>query len=375
MKTFLYQINTTRDCNLRCTHCYISSDKKAQSQSMTQEQFLTSFRELAKFLNTRFALDRYQVAEVHVIGGEPTTLGRAFYDQAMPLVREILSGVRQQVKLSIVTNLLTDDAVHIAKLFDFVCTSYEVETRFISVGGRDLPKLEQIWNKHCATLRADGIQLNVTTAVTAQAVAKTAPALLDDLFSRGFRQMHLGFFIPSGDGRVYKDSVFPPFEDTSQFMIDAMTWYLERRDEYPDLYVNPMESMIEAIHEDEPFDDIVCPIIPGSIDVDWNGETVTCIEAGGEVDMTSLGNLFEVGLSEIINSPEYRREQSKAILPKPACVDCEELTVCQSACGVLHEHWDGTGECPGYKRFITHVRSLVHEQGIKPKNQSAWRAC
>lgn len=375
MSTFLYQVNTTRDCNLRCSHCYISSDKKAQSQFMSKDQFEKVFMELASFLSTPYALDRYSVAEIHVIGGEPTTLGRAFYDETMPRVREILAPVMQQVKLSIVTNLLTNDAVHIASLFDHVCTSYEVETRFISVGGRTLPRLEQIWDKHCNDVRALGKNLTVTTAVTSQAVSKTASALLDDLFSRGFRQLHLGFFIPSGDGRINKESVFPSFEQTSDFMIQAADWYLGMRDQHIDLYVNPVESMIEAIYLGEPLDDIVCPIIPGSIDVDWNGETVTCIEAGGEVDAPSLGNIFEQGLTEIISSRAYHREQAKAVIPKPACMDCSELEVCQSACGVLHEQWDGTGECPGYKKFIEYVRYLVQERGIKPKASGSWRAC
>lgn len=379
-KAFLLQINTTRDCNLRCTHCYISTAKKEQSQTMSEEQFLKVFDELVLFLNSPRALSEYSLVDIHVIGGEPTMLGLEFYQRTIPLIRDKLKTVRQQVKLSIVTNMLTDKAVEIGKLFDFVATSYEIDTRFVSAKGRPLPKLEEQWVENCKRLRAEGMQANVTMAVTQQAINAGARKLLDSFFEKGFRNIHLGFFIPSGDGLTNIGTVFPAFASTSQFMIDATEWYLERRIEHPELYVNPVESMIESIYGGEPMDDIVCPIIPGSLDIDWDGETVTCIEAGGEVDMDSLGNLFTEGMQSILESRKYIRERTKAIVPKAHCMGCDEMINCQSACGILHGYWNGRGECPGFKGFIKHIRKLVENDGILPKSamslpKSDWRAC
>ncbi len=379
-KSFLLQVNTTRDCNLRCTHCYISTEKKELSQTMTEKHFLSVFDELVTFLNTPRALKTYALADVHIIGGEPTMLGLSFYQRMIPLIREKLKQVRQQVKLSIVTNMVTDEAVAIGQLFDFVSTSYEIDTRFVSAKGRALPKLEQKWVDNCNALRKTGQKLNVTTAVTQQVISYGAVKLLDDFFEKGFRNIHLGFFIPSGDGLTNIGTVFPTFAATTQFMIDAANWYLERRIDNPDLYVNPVESMIESIYRKEAMDDIVCPIIPGSLDIDWNGETVTCIEAGGEVNMDSLGNLFTEGMNNILEGRKYIRERTKAIVPKPHCMGCDEMINCQSACGVLHGYWNGRGECPGFKGFIKFIRNLVENEGIMPKSamnlpKSEWRAC
>ena len=47
MKTYLYQINVTRACNLRCTHCYIASEVKDVSKSMNVEQLVTLVRQIA----------------------------------------------------------------------------------------------------------------------------------------------------------------------------------------------------------------------------------------------------------------------------------------------------------------------------------------
>ena len=112
-----------------------------------------------------------------------------------------------------------------------------------------------------------------------------AAALCNRIYTElGIKQIHFGFYIESGDGRTFHDLVRPTFTATSQFLIDSANWYFERRDSDPNLYVNPAESMLSAIHRGEPLDDIVCPIISGSLDIDSSGNALTCIQAGGELD-------------------------------------------------------------------------------------------
>lgn len=367
-RTFLFQINVTRDCNLRCTHCYISTDKKAASQFMSREQFLEIVKGVIEFLdNDAKTKKEYGVAEIHVIGGEPSMLGVQFFKDVLPTMKEMLSKVQQRVDLSIVTNLVTRQSLEIALMFDIVSTSFEYDTRFLSNSGQPKPGLQDRWLNNVHKFQDMGRSINVTTAVTNQVIARGANELLGYFYENGMKSIHLGFFIPSGDGLINMGTIFPTFEQSAQFMIDAADWYMERRLVDKDLYVNPIESMIESIYHRRPLDDVICPIIPGSLDVDWNGDTVTCIEAGGEVDFESLGNVFDKSINDILNSREYRRERSKAILPKPNCMGCDELESCQSACGVLHQYWSGEGECPGFKGFIKHIRRLVEEEGVKPK--------
>jgi len=367
-KTFLFQLNVTRDCNLRCTHCYISTDKKAASQFVTEEQFIESFQQIVDFMKKDYeGAKQYGLAEIHVIGGEPTMLGLKFYNNTIPIIRELLSQIPQKYSFTIVTNLVTGNSIKIAKLFDNIATSYEHETRFLSKTGVPKPELEKKWERNIAQLQSEGIQPTVTTAVTKNTVERGAEFILEHFYELGFKQIHLGFFIPSGDGLTNIVDVFPSFESTTKFMIEATDWYLKRRLIDKELYINPIESMIESIYEEKPMDDIVCPIIPGSLDVDWNGDTVTCLEAGGEVDMTSLGNIFETSIVEIVSSAQYRRERTNAIVAKPACLGCDEFLSCQSACGVLHQYWNGRGECPGFKGFIKYIRGLVENKGVRPK--------
>lgn len=356
MHSLLCNINVTRDCNLRCTHCYISSEKKKASGMMSEELFLSSIRSIADYLN---GSAKHDAAEIHVIGGEPSMLGIDFYRRVLPEAKAILGGLDgKSASLGIVTNLVTDEAMEIAKLFDVAQTSYEIDTRFPK------PILRTRWERNVMAMVEDsmrtGRRFGITSAITLGMVRMGVPTLMRHIVHElGVKNVHMGFFIPTGDGKRHAQNVFPSFEDTTDFLIALTDWFLAHREADPDLHVNPVESMMRAIQEERPMDDIVCPIITGSIDIDWNGDARTCLCAGGEKEAPMIGTVRSYSVEQIFQGIDYRREHLRAVRPRSVCMRCEEHTVCQSACGVLHDDWDGNGECPGFKGFIKHARRMV----------------
>ncbi|MFC4236189.1 radical SAM protein [Thalassospira xianhensis] len=357
-KTFLYQINVTRDCNLRCTHCYISSDVKKASGKMEGNSFLKIVDGIAEHMQKI----GYEHAEIHVIGGEPTMLGLPFFEENLPEARRRLEGHHFSFELIMVSNLLNKDIVDISRHFDRINTSWEPITRFPK------KKLEEFWQNNVTTLQDAGIDVGITTAVTKQVIEMGADAILEHHYSKGIKQIHFGFFIPSGDGLTNINDIFPPFIETSRFMMQVADWYFARRDADPDLWVNPPESMLAAIESGEPLDDIVCPIIAGSMDIDWDGKTATCLEAGGETDAQWLGNVLKTSISDVASSPEFRKEVRKAMRPNEHCMTCDEYIVCKSGCGVNFKFWDPEKDedCPGFKAFIKDMRSR-HQGGLRPR--------
>lgn len=373
-RTFLYQINVTRDCNLRCTHCYIHSDVKKNSKTMADEQIAHIARGIVEHMKAI----RYDHAEIHFIGGEPTMLGLEFYQRNLPRFREVLRDQGFSAEIMMVTNLLHEDILAIAKLFDRVTTSYEPKTRFVSSKGTPKPKLEAQWVENVQRLQAAGIELSVTTAMTKAVIDHGAVPLLDSFYERGIRQIHFGFFIPEGDGLVNKATVFPEFVETSNFLKDAARWYLARRDSDPNLWVNPFESMLAAVHTDQPLDDIVCPIIAGSMDIHWDGNAAPCLEAGGALRPDWTGNVFDGSILSVAQGSAFQRKTREAARPqKKPCFTCEEFRVCRSGCGVLAKFWDPEKDedCPGFKRFIGFVREQ-HAAGLRPRYTSyAGKGC
>lgn len=363
-ETFLYQVNLTRDCNIRCTHCYIHSDTKRKSETMSEDRFVAVVQQIVDHMN---ATNGYQHAEIHVIGGEPTTLGRQYFERTLPLIRAALSGCRTASSLRLVTNLLAEDSVAIAQMFDLVSTSYEVGTRFSKQA------LEDRWVARVRQLQAVGMSVAVTTAMTRPVIEFGAAALLEQFLGLGIKQIHLGFFVPSGDGLVNAALLAPRNEETARFLIDAAEWYLSRRESYPDMYVNPIESMLAAIDVGRPIDDIVCPIISGSVDIDWDGNACSCLQKGGNENAEWAGNVFEMPISKLVETIPFRREVVRATAPRRPCRGCNEYKVCMSGCGVLHDHWSGEGECPGYKSFIKHLRKR-HAEGVVSRAQASGAA-
>lgn len=361
-KVFLFQINVTRDCNIRCTHCYIASEVKALSHRLTVSSFLKIVRDIGAFMLTA----EHTHAEIHVVGGEPTMLGARFFDTVMPQAHEIMKGFgnRFSWEFILVSNLLSREMMQIAPWFNKVVTSYEPETRFPK------PFHEKWWLENVHAIQDLGLDVGITTCMTRPVIeygaARLCSRIYDDL---GIHQMHFGFYIESGDGRKNADTVTPSFKATSDFLIEAADWYLARRDSDPRLYVNPVESMLSAIHRDEPLDDIVCPIISGSLDIDSSGKAMSCIQAGGELDADWEGDVLESSVSDVINGDKFKRRRILATRPHKACMSCDEYLVCRSGCGVNFKIWDPDRDedCPGYKRFIKYMRGL-HEAGLRPRH-------
>lgn len=385
--SFLFQINVTRRCQLRCSHCYILSDKKDKSPDMTEEEFLHVVRGIVEHMQADHNFSqRYNHVDIHVIGGEPSMLGVRFFESALPKAKALLRGIPQAVDFSIVTNLVTQEALEVARLFDKVSTSYERSTRF------NKRKQEEIWRRNVVTLMAESkmpgvsgpIDFSVTTALVRPVVQAGAASMIEELVDLGFTKMHFGFFIPSGDGDLNAKLIQPKHRETAQFYIEALDWYLKHRETITDLWINPCESWLEAVYRGESLDDVVCPIVHGALDIDSDGRTISCIEKGGTNDYTSHGNIFETReviqgdgskavefvntIHDVLTSPSYLKEVANARRLPAACRACDERMLCQANCGVLHEQWNQQDECPGFKTFIKRVRFLVEEEGVRPKS-------
>ncbi|MBJ2204243.1 radical SAM protein [Pseudomonas carnis] len=385
--TFLFQINVTRRCQLRCSHCYILSDKKDKSPDMSETEFLHIVAGIVEHMQAdhNFA-QRYNHVDIHVIGGEPSMLGVPFYESALPKAKALLALIPQAVSFSIVTNLVTKEALDVARLFDKISTSYERSTRFTK------RRQEEIWRNNVTTLMNESRQpeiygpkdFAVTTALVKPVVEAGAVAMMEELYQLGFTKVHFGFFIPSGDGDLNAKLIQPKHAATSKFYMELMDWYLAKRDHIDDLWINPCESWLEAVFRNVPSDDVVCPIVAGALDFDSDGRTISCIEKGGTNDYVSHGNVFETrevigegGVTEVefttsvhdvLTSKSYLREVAKARRLPEICRTCDERTLCQANCGVLHEQWNQKDECPGFKTFIKYVRHLVEEKGVLPKS-------
>lgn len=331
---------------------------------------------IASGIREHMAINGKDRAEIHFIGGEPTMMGLAWFEEAIPAFRSAL-GDAFVSDISMVSNLISDDIVAIARLFDRVSTSWEPETRFISINGNPRPKIEAKWRESVALLQMAGVDLSVTTAITKPVTRMGAERVLDYLcFEVGIQKVHFGFFIPEGDGLSNINQTLPRFVETSDFLIGAATWAMARRNDLPGLWVNPFESMLSSINDEVQMEDIVCPMVSGSLDIHWDGQAASCLEAGGGKSPQWVGNVFTEGVVGVTQTVPFYKSVAAARRGHPDCYDCDEFAFCNSSCGVLARYaMENAGDCHGFKKFIKHVRAM-HEIGVKPKQSSyGGRSC
>src|SRR5690554_983861 len=190
--SFLFQINVTRRCQLRCTHCYILSDKKASSPDMSEAEFLHVIQGIVDHMKRDYEFSkRYTLVDIHVIGGEPTMLGVEFFKSALPKAKAMLAEIPQEVSFSIVSNLVTQEALEVVRLFDKVATSYERGTRF------NKQRQEDAWVANVRTLMAESKDpaipgpkdLNVTTALLMPVVNAGAASIIEQMIGLGLTRM------------------------------------------------------------------------------------------------------------------------------------------------------------------------------------------
>jgi len=331
---------------------------------MSEDDILKIAHKISTFMK-----DRDQDAEIHFIGGEPTMLGLPFFESALPKFRDILKASGTDHSLILVTNMLSHDIVPICKLFDKVSTSYEPETRFPKV------KLQEWFERSVREVKASGVDVGATVAVTKPVINYGGVEIIKYLESLGITQMHFGFFIPEGDGLVNIDSVFPRFEETSDFMIEVSDFYLSNRS--GNMFINPIESMITSLHTEKPQDDVVCPIISGSIDINWDGNCNSCLEAGGSVNPQYSGNVFEKEIITITEDINFMKERAAALRPKKPCLTCEYEKICKGACSVLFKFTDdNSGDCHGFKKWINHLAVKINEGKAPLRDEtSSVRGC
>jgi radical SAM protein with 4Fe4S-binding SPASM domain len=104
------------------------------------------------------------------------------------------------------------------------------------------------------------------------------------------------------------------------------------------------------------------------MDINWDGNAISCIEAGGNVEVPWSGNVFESSIDDVSKTTSFRTDVLKASKPHRSCIGCDAYAFCRSGCGVLAKYWDPAKDldCPGFKGFIDHIRTM-HADGLRPK--------
>jgi AdoMet-dependent heme synthase len=297
--------NVTRECNMKCSHCYINAtDKKLEDELTTKE--------------AKMVIDQiYQVSSPLLIlsGGEPLL---------RPDIFEIIEyGSKKGLKMGLGSNgYLIDDAVaKKLKEAGIATVSISIDSN-IPAQHDEFRGVEGAWEKAvnaCKALRKNNVLVQVNTTLTHDNYNQ-----IDDIMtlaeSIGVENFHLFFLVPTGRGikltdispQKYEDMITNTFSKVHkhrlnvrpscapQFMRIAQGMGLDMR--------QWIRGCIAGLH--------YCRIYP-------NGDVTPCPYLP-----IKLGNVREQSFKDIwFNSPIFKNLRDPSCL-KGKCGACEYKTLC-----------------------------------------------
>ncbi len=342
--------NVTRECNMKCSHCYINAtDKKLENELTTKE--------------AKEVIDQiYQVSSPLLIlsGGEPLMRKDIF---------ELIEyGTKKGMKIGLGSNgyLIDDEVAKKLKVAGVATVSISLDSN-IPAQHDEFRGVPGAWAKAvnaCKTLRKEGVLVQVNTTLTHDNYNQ-----IDEIMalaeSIGVENFHLFFLVPTGRGvkltdispQKYEEMITNTFAKVHkhrlnvrpscapQFMRIAQGMGLDMR--------QWMRGCLAGMH--------YCRIYP-------NGDVTPCPYLP-----IKLGNLKEQSFKEVwFNSEVFKNLRNTSCL-KGKCGACEYKTICGGCrarayglsadfidyCGDLHVPTETKGD------YLTEDPWCVYQPGDK----------
>jgi uncharacterized protein len=355
------------DCNMGCTYCFYSSTCSLFGDTKTHRMSRAVLEEMIRQVMAQSG------GEVSIgwQGGEPTLMGREFFETAVGLETRFGRG-------KVVGNGLQTNGI----LIDRAWARFFKQYSFLI--GLSIDGPEHVHDHYRLTKRGKGSWSRVTDSARLmlnEGVSVNALTVVNDYsarFPREIYEFHKGLgltymqFIPCVEmdperpGTIAAFSVSP--EDYGLFLCAVFDlWRSDFVDGVPTTSIRFFESLLFA-YAGFPVPECTLAGECGPyVVVEHNGDVYSC---DFFVDPSfRLGNIMEGSLSEMLNSPDQRRfGKQKADLPQ-SCSACEWVSVCRGGCTKdrVHNPSDAKANylCGGFKVFFAHadadLRQLVAE--------------
>lgn len=291
---------TTKQCNLRCKHCYTNASAKLQDE-LTTEEIKGFIDELADI----------GVLSITFTGGEPLM---------HPDIVELMKYAKKKpLTVLLFTNgtLLTPDIVKTLKALPV----YRVN---ISIDGPDAETHDSFRGVESAfkstiegtkLLRKAHIPVDISISVN-KANYKKIKEILQLMYDLGVNQFKL--WPVSFSGRPEEKGIFITPEEFRKVMVANREFEFEvlnKKEKEEFRYVTSVKN---------------CGVGSGALAIKCNGVVTACPIFGDDV---SFGNIREQSVQDIWNnSPLLNKLRSINVFEIEPCKDCEFAAVCKGGC-------------------------------------------
>jgi len=362
------------DCNIRCSHCFYRS--RATLYPNTPQPRMAA-DVLERTIRSYLATDQ----PVHLFswqGGEPTLMGRDFFEQVTAVQVEH-GGPGTVIANGLQTNgLRIDDsfARHLARYRFLVGVSIDGPPELHDRYRRSRSGEGSAAGARAAVerLRRQGAEVNAVTLVT-RANAGRAAEVYDYLKKEGFLfQQYVPCVEFDGEGGLLPFSVGG--DEWGEFLCALFDEWI--RGDVRKVSIRDFDSIVAAILGRSPS---LCRMEKECrhyFVVEHNGDIYPCdFFVRREL---RIGNVMDMSWEEALRSPVYERFGSRKSEWCEECARCEYLSLCAGDCPKHRgdpSRADGGKSvlCEGWKRFFRHAlptfRSLAKEVAEEEASRAA----
>jgi uncharacterized protein len=355
------------DCNMACTYCFYSGTCSLFGETKTHRMNEAVLEEMIRQVMSQSGTE----VSIGWQGGEPTLMGREFFEKAVKL--ETRFGRGKVVGNGLQTNgILIDRAwARFFKQFSFLIGLSHDGPEHIHDHYRKTKRGRGSWSRvtDSAKLMLDeGVSVNALTVVNDYSVR----------FPQEIYESHKGLgltymqFIPCVELDPQNPSAIAPFsvspEEYGAFLCRIFDlWRSDFSDGVPTTSIRFFESLLFAYAGFTPPECTLTGICGPYVVVEHNGDVYSCdffVEPRWR-----LGNIMDGSLTAMLNSPaqdEFGRQKSDV---GPLCTACAWLGLCRGGCTKdrIHNPSDPRLNylCGAFKLFFAHadgnMRQLVSE--------------
>lgn len=344
------------DCNLRCNYCFYRQKAgmfEGKQHRMSSSTLETVISECMAMGVTTFSWQ----------GGEPTTMGLAFFETVVEL--EMKHGAPG----SVVANALQTNGV----VIDRNWAEFLAEYRFLVGLSLDGPKrLHDHYRKdiggrgtHERVMRAarvmteHGVEFNILALLNDLNV-KEPDAVYDFMKANDFPFLQFVPCIePGAGGKPAPFSISP--EDYGEFLVRVFDRWVE---DFPNVSIRDFDDLLSRELGRNPGTCTVSPRCGSYVVIEHNGDVFACDFF--VVSKWKLGNILVTPLSEIVSSGKLEEfAQAKSVLG-PVCEACPFVSKCWGGCQKHRtilggEPTDPSYFCRAYKRLHAHAGPQMPE--------------
>ncbi len=362
-------IKVTRDCNLRCTYCYVSGG--ARKERIAPAMVIDFFDQIAD--------GNPRIIDCTFHGGEPLMVGN--------IIREVVDGLEKRpyaprLQFSLQTNatLVTETWVRYFREHR-ISVSVSLDgpkaindsTRVNLVGRGSFERTMRGIDLLC---KAGGVGL--ICVVTKQ----NQDHLIDVLnlcHEKGIRSLSFLPFFPSGYGVGKEDQLGADNLEYWERTKQVIDWLIDHNTRYPDamIYEREIASIVRNI------------LIPGNgcymcasspcgagtrhVGLDVNGDVYVCDTFYGLTNFV-IGNMLTQSIDEILQNPLVERFQQRSVKTIPKCSACHLNEWCYGGCPAHNVLFYGEEEgfnreshmCSWFMQIIPFLKGRFDKQLIDP---------